>query len=234
MIRLWIADVHANLPAFEAVLRDIGHVDEVIFLGDIVGYGPHPSSCVELLRSLKAKIIVGNHDLAIISSKNKLSVRSNSMDWDDWTYHQLNDSQLAYLASLPAELTVESCGVKTKVIHHLPGSPYLHPRMSDDVLAEHFTNVSGRAIFCGHSHRQIDRVVRGRRLVCLPSVGQARNSDPRAGYAVEKYGELQFRYVTYDIEMVVSDVASIGFPETFCQRWTNFLRTGFDREWSRE
>ena len=62
MRRLFIADVHANLPALEAVLRDAGPVDEVVFLGDIVGYGPHPAACVDLLGRLGARAIRGNHD----------------------------------------------------------------------------------------------------------------------------------------------------------------------------
>ena len=50
MKRLWIADIHANLPAFEAVLADAGAVDDIVFLGDIVGFGPNPAECIELLR----------------------------------------------------------------------------------------------------------------------------------------------------------------------------------------
>ena len=106
--------------------------------------------------------------------------------------------------------------------------------MADSVLADHVQAVAGPAVFCGHSHRPIDRIVEGRRFVCIPPVGQARNGDPRAGYAVENDGDLEFRFVAYDIEKTVADVRSIGLNEGFCQRWISFLRTGSDAEWSRE
>ncbi|MBU0606911.1 MAG: metallophosphoesterase family protein, partial [Armatimonadetes bacterium] len=67
MKRLWIADVHANLPAFVAVLADAGAVDEVIFLGDVVGYGPHPAECVDLLARLQPQAVLGNHDAAVLA-----------------------------------------------------------------------------------------------------------------------------------------------------------------------
>ena len=66
MKRLLLADIHATLPAFEAVLAAAEDVDEIVCLGDVVGYGPHPAACVELLMSLGAKSVVGNHDLEVV------------------------------------------------------------------------------------------------------------------------------------------------------------------------
>ena len=78
--------------------------------------------------------------------------------------------------------------------------------------------------------RAIDRTVNGRRLVCLPAIGQPRNSDPRAGYAIEAGSDLEFRYVEYDVESVVRDIRQIGLHEDFRARWIRFLRTGSDPE----
>ncbi|MBU0714459.1 MAG: metallophosphatase family protein [Verrucomicrobia bacterium] len=234
MRRLWIADVHANLPAFEAVLRDAETVDEIVYLGDIVGYGPHPSACIDLLEHLQAKAVLGNHDASVLALGRRAAQYSCPVNWDEWTHDQLNDSQLSYLAALPTELEIVSCGAKVKAMHQPPGAPYLHPAMPDYVLAEHLQAVSCAAIFCGHSHRRIDRTIAGRRFVCIPPVGQPRNRDPRAGYAIERDGRLEFGFVRYDIERVVVDVQGIGLKKEFCQRWINFLRTGFDTEWSHE
>ena len=66
MKRLIIADIHSNLPALEAVLESSPPVDEIVFLGDIIGYGPHPRECVDVLMSLKARAILGNHDRNIL------------------------------------------------------------------------------------------------------------------------------------------------------------------------
>ena len=235
MKRLWITDVHASLPAFEAVLRAAGDVDEVVFLGDIVGYGPHPSECVDLLRTLCPKAIRGNHDSSVFSVKNHTFQNMKSdVDWDEWTFHQLDESQLRYLRALPDELTVVSAGHEIRAIHHPAGAPYLHPAMSDRLLAGYFQNISGAIVFFGHSHRMIDRVIDGRRFVCFPSVGQARNGDIRAGYGLEIDGKLNFRFVACDVRKVIADVHRIGLPEKFCERWINFISTGFDREWSRD
>jgi len=234
MRRLWIADVHANLPAFEAVLADAGAVDDIVFLGDIVGCGPHPSACVDLLRQLKAKAILGNHDISVLAVMGHAARRSNPVAWDEWTFDQLNESQVSYLQTLPSELTIPFRGANAKAIHHPPGVPYLYPAMPDSVLAKHLQTVSDPVVFCGHSHRQIDRTVNGCRYVCIPPVGQSRNGDARSGYAVENNGTLVFRFVPYDIERVVADIQRIGLADEYCQRWITFLRTGFDVEWSRE
>ena len=234
MKRLWIADVHANLSAFEAVLADAGTVDEIVFLGDIVGFGPHPAECVDLLRQLDAKAIRGNHDTTILNIRNCGTQCAVPVDWNEWTCNQLNESQLSFLASLPNELSIESLGFAIQAMHHPAKAPYLHPDMPDAVLASHLKDIQHPVVFCGHSHRQIDRIVNGHRYVCIPPIGQPRNRDPRAGYAIEDGGTLTFRYVTYDIERVANDIQNIGLHEEFCQRWLRFLRTGFDVEWSRE
>jgi predicted phosphodiesterase len=234
MRRLWIADVHANLPAFEAVLEDAGAVDDIVFLGDIVGYGPHPSACIDLLKETGAKAILGNHDAAILALKSPKAEDSKPFVWDEWTFAQLNESQLSYLATLPTEMRIDLSGTDVRIMHQPFGAPYIHPDMPDTLLAELLQDVTWPVIFCGHSHRQIDRTVNGCRYVCIPPVGQPRNNDPQAGYAVEKDGTLAFHFVPYDVERVVVALQRIGLPEKFCNRWISFLRTGYDAEWSRE
>jgi len=235
MKRLWITDIHANLPAFEAVLADAGKADEIVFLGDIVGYGPHPSACVDLLMQLDAKIILGNHDAATLATRTRSTPRrTNPVDWDEWTFEQLGHTQLSYLASMAIELKLDFRGIEAKVIHHPPGAPYLDSSMPDDVLAQHFQAVLSPVVFCGHSHRQIDRTINGCRYIVIPAVGQPRNRDPRAGYAVECDGTLEFRFVEYDIDRYAVDVENIGLDAAFCQRWIRFVRTGYDTVWSRE
>ena len=234
MRRLWIADVHATLPAFEAVLRDAGKIDEIVFLGDVVGCGPHPAACVDLLADLNAKAVVGNHDTAVVEIGERSDRCSNPVDWNEWTFDQLNDSKLSYLASLPSELSIVSNGVSVQAMHHPAGALYLHPAMPDSVLAAHLKDVPYPVIFCGDSHRQIDRTVDRRRYVCIPPVGQPRDGDTRAGYAIENNGTLTYHYVPYDVEKVIVDLQEIGLADEFYQRWVNFLRTAHDPVWSRE
>ena len=234
MRRLWIADVHSNLPAFEAVLRDAGTVDEAVFLGDIVGCGPHPAACVDLLRGLGPRAIVGNHDAAVLAAGERPRGNSGRVDWDEWTFDQLDRSQHSLLEGLPEQLTIASCGLEARVLHNPAGAAYLHPAMPDPVLAGHLEAVPGPLVVFGHSHRWIDRTIGGRRFVCIPPVGQPRNGDPRAGYAVECDGHLTPHFVTYDVDRTAGDVQAIGMENSYTERWIRFLRTGFDTEWSRE
>ena len=155
------------------------------------------------------------------------------VNWQQWTYRQLSEAQLAHIAGLPAELVIRVDGGEMNAIHRPPGAPYLHPDMPDLVLARHCRATSGSFVLFAHSHRPIDRTVYGRRLVCVPAVGQPRDGDPRAGYALDSDGELTFHRVAYDVERVVADVRAIGLDPAFTARWVEFLRTGFDSEWSR-
>ena len=117
MRRLWVSDVHANLPAFEAVLRDAGPVDEVVFLGDIVGCGPHPAACVDLLRGLGPRAILGNHDAAVLAVGDRPRERSAHVVWDEWTFDQLEGSQRSFLEGLPEQLTISFCGLEASTLH---------------------------------------------------------------------------------------------------------------------
>ena len=234
MKRLWIADAHANLPAFEAVLEAGGPADEIVFLGDIIGFGPHPAACIERLRHCGARALLGNHDAAILALRDRAETKNKAGNWNAWTLDQLDHSQLEWLANLPEILTVAAAEGDIQARHHPPGAPYLHPAMPDARLAEYLRNALAPRLFCGHSHRAIDRSVNGRRFVCVPPVGQPRNGDPRAGYALENNGRLSFHFVPYDIERTAADIQNIGLSETFCRRWLAFLRTGYDPEWSRE
>lgn len=233
MKRLWIADVHANVPAFEAVVADAGPCDEVVFLGDVVGYGPHPAQCIDLLMGLGGVRVQGNHDAAVSAVAGR-TTRYSPPVWDEWSFDQLNDRQKAFLAALPAQGGTDCCGVPARLTHHPAGAPYLHPAMPDEVLGQYVRPEPGTMLVCGHSHRLIDRSIGGGRFVCLPPVGQPRNGDPRAGYAIEQAGVLSFRYVAYDVERTAADTARLPLDAGFLERWLRFLRTARDPEWSRE
>jgi predicted phosphodiesterase len=211
-------------------LEDAGAVDEIVFLGDIVGFGPHPGECIDLLAEVSPIAILGNHDESILS----MTPGSPSSSWDQWARDRITDSQTAYLKALPRERSLPFGQQVAKLRHLVPGAPYLHPDMPDQVLRDCIAAIPDQFLVCGHSHRAIDRTLGARRLVCLPAVGQPRNRDPRAGYAIEVDGDLRFHFVAYDVERVVADINAIGLDETFRQRWVRFLRTGYDPDWSRD
>ena len=233
--RLILADIHANLPAFEAVLGDAPAVDEILFLGDVVGYGPHPAACVDLFRDLAPIAILGNHDAELLRRAEATEWSGSSHDiWLRWTIDRLSSEQKTYLQSLPASLHIRAGTASVTVIHQTPGRNYLRPTSTDSEVAEALHGVAGTLVYCGHVHRAMRFHLPGRELVCFPAVGQPRNRDPRAGYAVETDGHLDFHYVPYDTNATLQAIAEIPLPADFAARWSRFVETGYDAEWSRE
>jgi diadenosine tetraphosphatase ApaH/serine/threonine PP2A family protein phosphatase len=147
-------DIHANLEALEAVLAKIDElaqeeaIDQIWFLGDLVGYGPNPNECIEKLRERTDVIIAGNHDWAAVGKIDIEDFSEAARISAEWTTKQLTEENRTFLANLPEALEIDDC----LLVH---GSPYgpLWEYLTSEVLAErsfqHFTN---RFCFVGHTH----------------------------------------------------------------------------------
>jgi len=147
-------DIHANLEALEAVLAKIDElalqepIDQIWFLGDLVGYGPNPNECIKKLRERTDVIIAGNHDWAAVGKIDIEDFSEAARISAEWTAEQLTEENRTFLANLPERLEVDEC----LLVH---GSPYgpLWEYLTSEVLAErsfeHFTN---RFCFVGHTH----------------------------------------------------------------------------------
>ena len=147
-------DIHANLEALEAVLTKIDElalqesIDQIWFLGDLVGYGPNPNECIEKLRERTDVIIAGNHDWAAVGKIDIEDFSEAARISAEWTAEQLTEENRTFLANLPERLEIDEC----LLVH---GSPYgpLWEYLTSEVLAErsfqHFTN---RFCFVGHTH----------------------------------------------------------------------------------
>jgi diadenosine tetraphosphatase ApaH/serine/threonine PP2A family protein phosphatase len=237
-----IADVHANLPALEAVLAEaerMGH-DDYLFLGDAVGYGPHPAECIARLSALDhITAIKGNHDNAIATGA--LSIGMNRLAWmcAEWTRARLSASELAWLDGL----ALEHVGHEWLAVHGAPRDPmrfmaYVYEMTYEDNLAD----LSARGLslcFHGHTHVQLAYVQttggivkqhgpsaldidsRGPRLVNPGSVGQPRDGDPRAAFATwdQVSGRITFHRVPYDVDTTVRDVRQLGLPSELAVRF---------------
>lgn len=215
-----LADIHANLAAFTAVLRDCeqrGGVDEYWFLGDLVNYGPDPEKCIELMRRLKHCAVAGNHDLAAVG---KLSTRFFNPDAAtamEWTIKQLNPQDAGFLAGLePAQERGDFT-----LVHGSPRDPVGEYLKSKGQAEENFGYFRSRYCFIGHSHEPlifrlgedgntsyvnftegIGQVIGDFRLIINPgSVGQPRDGDPRASYAMLdiETSMIKLYRVAYDI-----------------------------------
>ena len=204
-----ISDVHGNLPALEAVVADAKArgCTRYISLGDVTGYGPQPGECIDLLRSLEAVNILGNHDSYITLSENcpRSFVVSRIIEFQRGI---LNSEHVFWLRqSLPS--------LRMGDILFVHGG-------ADDPKDQYLYTVSSKVVpkgvrwlFSGHTHVQVlaDFVDGG---YCNPgSVGQPRDGDYRAAYAVMMNNEISLCRVAYDVDKTVQKMKDAGF-EAFC------------------
>jgi len=235
---LVISDVHANYTAFEAVLEDAGTVDETWCLGDVVGYGPDPNAVVELLREIpNLTCLLGNHDLAVTG---KIPFEAFNGDARRALEHHervLSADNMDFLRSLQPNLKVRE-GVS--LVHGSPRDSvweYILNTLSARLNFDHFTTPW---CFVGHSHLQCmfqlnettDRVnlrplkvgelvLLEPKLIANPgSVGQPRDRDPRAAYAIYDSTAKTWepRRVAYNIAEVQERIRSMGLPEKHAVR----------------
>jgi predicted phosphodiesterase len=230
-----LADIHANGPALDAVLADVQTqgVEQMLVLGDIVGYGPDPARCVDVLAGSDALVIRGNHDQAASSGTTGQGF-SRAASWSvPWTWHKLSEEQRSWLMMLPLCLRQE----RIMAVHGAPKDPnffnaYVYAMTSDgnlDYLAERGL----QACFHGHSHMPgcwyRDRVGRsgftrepelelhpqGHYLICPGSVGQPRDGSHDASYLIwwPEQARVLWRSVSYDHAALVAKLKDAGFPD---------------------
>lgn len=148
------SDIHANLEALEAVLEKIDEIagekpiDQIWFLGDLVGYGPDPNACIMKIRERTDVIIAGNHDWAAVGKIDLEDFSAAARISAEWTAEQLTEEHRAFLLNLPERLQVVEC----TLVHGSPFGP-LWEYLTSEVLAERsFQHFSSRYCFVGHTH----------------------------------------------------------------------------------
>ena len=235
---LVISDIHANLTAFQAVLEAAkGEWDKIWCLGDIIGYGPDPNECVELLQQYDHLTLTGNHDWAALGRIDIESFNADAKQAIIWTGKQLTPENHSYLEQKPPILTFDPF----TLAHGSPRHP-VWEYITDSFLAwenlEHF-----KTPYClvGHTHYPVvfeqDDVYGAlgyhadyenplelfptKRMLLNPgSVGQPRDSDPRAAYALLNLETLvwQHRRVPYDIAATQARMAHHKLPSRLIAR----------------
>lgn len=229
---LIISDIHANLTALQTVLRAAGEFDATWCLGDLVGYGPDPNECVELIRALPNLLcIMGNHDAAVIDKINDNAFNQDARTIIDWTQQAMNPASLAFLQSMPEML--ESGDVT--LAHGSPRQPVWEYLLDTRTATLNFTYFETPYCFVGHTHLPVvyylsddsrsarltipehnTQIILAPRTIINPgSVGQPRDRDPRAAYALFDPEEnlWEFRRVEYDIQDVQDRMRLANLPE---------------------
>ncbi|MDB2225025.1 MULTISPECIES: metallophosphoesterase family protein [Halorubrum] len=216
-----ISDVHANLPALETVLDDMPTVDRIYCAGDVVGYNPWPADCVERVRDVAAATVRGNHDRTVETPERYRANRMAEAGLER-AKASLSADQRDWIGDLPRTETFG--GDRYLLAHSHPAAEredaYVYP---DDfpTLDRHMGEYDG--IVLGHTHVQGVREVAGG-FVCNPgSVGQPRDGDPRAGYAVldttaDGADAVETHRVEYDIDSVAEAVRKADLPDLTAER----------------
>lgn len=215
-----LADIHSNLPALQAVLRDVDatRVDQVWVAGDFVGYNPWPNEVIQILRDRKVRAIRGNHDRAVLSGDtswfNDLAAAAIR-----WTRIMLAPGSVGYLKSLEDRARFSLPHGTVAMFHGSPRNDdeYVMPWAADEALMK---LAQAPFVILGHTHVPMAFSSRYGILVNPGSVGQPRDNDPRAAWALLETatGGVEERRVPYDIGSVVAEIHKAGLPAELAER----------------
>ncbi len=238
MRTLIISDVHANLTALYAVLADAEPYDQVWCLGDVVGYGPDPNECIEVIRSLPLlKCVKGNHDAAIVGEIDIKAFNYEARSSLAWLQDELRPENKNWLAGLDERLIFEGI----TIAHGSPRNPIWEYVM--DVRTAHENMMAFETPIClvGHTHipcmyqadgddRKSTHLylmtpgesfsIECKAIVNPGSVGQPRDHNPKASYMIcdDECAEWRYHRVAYDIGSVQKRILSAGLPQRHASR----------------
>jgi putative phosphoesterase len=211
-----VSDIHANLPALEAVLDDMPAVDEIVCGGDVVGYNPWPRACLERIRELATVTVQGNHDRTVETPERYAANRMAEAGLEH-AKAELSEEQRQWLAALPRTETFGDD--RYLLVHSHPErlGEYVYPEQFPE-LRPYVDEYDGLVI--GHTHIQHEARVDDRLILNPGGVGQPRDGDPRAAYAVleTETGDVDLRRVEYDVEYVYDEIVAAGLPERTGER----------------
>jgi len=225
-----ISDVHANVEALKSVLKDIKkrQIQDILFIGDAVGYGPDPNEAVEILKSECKTIIAGNHDLGVLGFTDTGSFNEYARIALVWARGVLTAANKEILGTSP--LKSEISGTDITLVHATPCEPERwHYLLTLSDAEINFKYMHTDICFIGHSHmpfiiemspsgefetdkQAVLRKEGCRYIVNAGSVGQPRDGDPRACYAIADEDRIELVRVAYDIQATQNKMSDAGLP----------------------
>ena len=234
-----ISDIHANLEALEAVLRDIetADVEKIHCLGDVIGYGCDPVACLRLVQDHCEIKLMGNHEYAALGLLPPSQMNNLARQSMEWTVQVITDQEIAIMAEF--EMDATTAGVY--LVHASPCQPDSWPYiLSETEARQAFPCFSQKITFFGHTHLPMvfslapgdslrgrvghdldfDDDVQTRHLINIGSVGQPRDVDPRACYVVfdGEEGSVTYRRVEYDIKATQAKMIRAQLPQQLIER----------------
>jgi predicted phosphodiesterase len=230
-----IADIHANLDAFQVVLEDINQqkCTHVVCLGDVVGYGANPKECLDLVRGMNIPVVKGNHDEYIGSDESPDGFNDAAAEAVTWTRAQLTEDDRKWLRDLKYFRLVANFSIVHATLDAPQRWGYVFEKLE---AAASFTYQNTQVCFFGHTHVPVafirDTGVRGgtyskfrvepgkKYFVNVGSVGQPRDGSPKAAYVIYDLPSqtIELRRLDYDIAAAQKKIMAAGLPQRLADR----------------
>lgn len=231
-----VSDIHSNLEALNAVIGKVKaeKADKVIFLGDIVGYGPDPNECIETLKGFADIMVAGNHDHGAVGMTDTSHFNRYAKAAIEWTSGVLSKENREFLSSLPITFNIKQESIY--LVHSSPEEPeewdYLQNARDADINFKFFSEAN---CFIGHTHvpaiiemtsegkiniyKDHSEIKKGcRYIINAGSVGQPRDGNPDAAYAVFDAGSVTIKRAPYDILLTQKKMKEAGLPSYLIER----------------
>ena len=225
-----ISDIHSNWEALQAVWREVRNADVILCMGDLVGYGASPNEVVEFVKRQMEKrtflCVRGNHDNAIAFGAD-WGFNPYAREAVRWHQRVMKVENLEFLRRLPVrQLFTDNTGRSYLLIHGSPRAPldeYLFPWLPESEFRAVLSYVKQDDLLVGHTHVPMLKIIGGRRIINPGSVGQPRDGDWRASYAVidteeEPPDNVEFHRVEYDVEESARKIIEAGLPRFLADR----------------
>jgi predicted phosphodiesterase len=221
-----ISDIHGNLEALTQALTylDENNITEIYCLGDIVGYGPNPNECVELIIQKCQHVIIGNHDHAAIGLTSTEYFNDFAKIATAWTANALTEKNKSYLSSLDFTYQTDDY----LLVHATPSQPSLWHYILSEADAQHeFNHFEQRLCFIGHSHfpivfhkqgytreENLKLAKRNKYIINVGSIGQPRDGNPNTCFCVynSETNKLEYIRLEYDILTTREKIVKAGLP----------------------
>ena len=229
---LVLADIHSNWPALAAVQEPF---DACLFVGDLVDYGTDPVPCINWIRKHATASVRGNHDHAVAqripvrkaSGLHRLAAATRPLHWK-----LLSGLHMKYLTRMPVTRKVTLDGKRFYLVHATPRDPFDEYLREDKSAWEARLNgIDADFVLVGHTHIPFALQLDGPMVINPGSIGQPRDGDPRAAYAIIENGKVELRRVEYDIDATLKHMRDSGVDSDSLDLADMVLRSGgqFDR-----
>jgi putative phosphoesterase len=231
-------DIHANLPALEAVLDDMKTraLSSLYCLGDLVGYGTFPNEVTEIIRERNIPTIMGNYDQGVGNNSDDCGCAYTNAVAEAlgkrsiaWTNQKTTTDTKLFLRQLPAQFLLQLGEIRVRLVHGSPRkiNEYLFAERPDATMERLLDMAEADVLVCGHTHIPYHRILpSGRHVINAGSVGKPKDGNPQACYVVletaSRHLAVTFHRVPYDVERAARAIEASSMPHEYA----TMLRTG--------